>query len=474
MENTVLNPETFSAFTGGDDVSFIQEVQKAFEAGEAYDLASMTGGQAGRIESLESTFKVITHKLKSAAFWNDIPKDKATSTVLEYARINEVGDASFYEEGGDVDREEDDQDRQVDIVRFAGVKGAVTFAAKSVKLIQAAEVNEQNNKTKSLVRYLDTKLWEGDSSVNSLEISGVFKKAQAGWKNPSQNMIDLRGKRLSDEVVNDATTIIKDNHGEETLKLWLSHQGVNGYVQDKIANKTYYTNAGGSKDLSPTDQKLNTFSVSNGDGEVKSDVFLRAQNTIHNRLVNKAQTALKKAASKGPNAPTVTAVDSELSTTTYDLDDGSYEYLIVPYNKYGDGLGVETVITHTGGGKRTKFTLEAANTGETTLGYTIYRRPASSDLYREYQKVGLTHKKTSDAETIIYDDGEFIPGTTWGAMIEWDSDQTICVKQLADMMKLPYGIRADKKEWLQKVYLVLQIFNENRIVLFKNIGALPN
>jgi hypothetical protein len=465
------SPESVTAYDApdfADNISILQEIQKAFEAGHDIDISSLTGGQAGRVQSLEETFKVITFKEEAARFWKEIPKKKVSSTVLEYARINEVANSVFYSEGGDVDNQDDDMDRKYDLIKYMGVKGTVTYAAKSVKMIQDAEITETNNKMRSMCRGLDIGLWKGDSSINVLEFDGVFKIVKDSCKNPSQNVIDKRGKRITDEDVNDAVTCIKDNYGEGQLKFWMSLNAKNGYVKEKILNKTYFTNAGG--DLNPT-QTFRNFEVANGEGEVKTDVFLRAENPNSNRIVTAIGDAFKKNHTKAPDAPTV-ALTSVVTDTDYQLDDGFYDYAVVPFNQYGEGTALESTIEHSGGGKKSQFVITAAATGEATLGYKIYRRSGELTDIRRYFLV-KTYKKTA-AEITVFDDGQYIPGTTSCALIEWDSDQTICCSQLSDMMKLPYGTRYDKKEWLQKIYVVLQVFNPNRIVVFENVGDLPN
>lgn len=458
---------------GFDNASIIMEIQKAFEAGHDYNIADLTGGQAGRVQSLETTFKKITFEEEAASFWRALPKEKVTSTVLEYARINEVAGTVFYEEGGDVDNQSDSMDRKFDLVKYIGVKGMVTFQAKTVKMLEDAEVLETQNKTRSMVRGLDLACWFGDSTINPLEWDGLITNVLANSPYPTQNIIDKRGKRLSDNDVNDATTIIKGAYGFGPLKLWLSLDGANNYVKDKIASKMYVTNAAG--DINPTGQEFKKFMVSNGSGVVETDVFLRAQTAMTNRILNAGKTALAKAHSSAPDEPTAVLTSEAITEPTpdslYSLDNGDYDYAVVPFNAYGEGLGYECTVTHSGGSKISKFVITKAGTGNAPLGYKIYRRAGASTDVKDYQYV-LTVKQGATTTT-VYDTGEWIPGCTWGAMIEWNN-QTLRFAQLADLMKLPYGYRRDAKEWLQKLYGVLQVYNPGRVVLFKNLGTLAN
>ena len=470
----VLNPGSLTDHDGlssSDSLSLIMEIQKAFEAGHDYDMASLTGGQAGRVQSLEGTFKVITFEERAAAFWQKCPKQKVTSTVLEWSRINEVAGMVFYPEGGDVDETNDVMDRKFDIVKFAGVKGSVTFGAKSVKMIQAAEITETKNKTRSMVRSLDLALWNANSAINAYEFDGVITQVKANMKNPAQGILDKRGSRITDADILNATTCIKSNYGYGELRLWMSLDAVNGYVQEKILNKMYYTNAGGTKDLSPTDQDFSSFRVANGSGKVEEDVFMRAESAVLNRILTSTYAAFQKNHVIGPDAPTA-VITAETSDGTYSLANGSYKYAVVPENQYGEGLAYECSITHSGGSKMTKLVITRAGTGDLATGYKVYRCAGTSTDKRDFYLV--ERFVSGGATTTWYDKNDHIPGTTTAVMMEWNADQTFVVSQLADMMKLPYGIRSDKKEWLQKVYLVPQVFNPNRFYIFENVGMLAN
>ena len=458
--------EYFSVLEGGSDaLNSFREIQKAFEAGGDINIADLTAGQAGRIQSLQSTFISITFKEEAAAFWRAIPKRRVTSTVNEYSRLNEVANSIFYEEGGDVDYQADDRDRKYSVIKFMGVKYATTFPALHTKFISPAETQEIMAKTRSLVRGMDLELIHGDSSILPKAFDGLIKQVTDGAKQPTQNIIDLRGKRLTDENINDAVTAIKDNFGYGALRLWLGYEAINGYIQHKIENRMYFTNAAGDRSIAPVDQTFDSFKVGNGRGTVDSDVFFRSQSAQWDRLINTKTGVLQANHDSAPVVPTA-AITSESTTTAYSLDNGDYDYLIVPESGVGLGIGLEVTITHTGGSKRTKLVITQGDAG--TLGYRIYRRAGSSTDPKDYFFVKREAKGTSP--TTVYDDNENIPGTSWGAMVNWDGDQVLRFNQLMDMVKLPYGIRADKREGLLRVYGNLEVVNENKIVLMKNIG----
>ena len=460
----------FSVLEGSSDpFNAFREVQKAFDAGQDINLADLGASQAGRIQSLQSTFVSITFEEEAAAFWRAVPKRRVTSTVNEYARLNDVAGSIFYEEGGDVDYQADSRDRKYTVVKFMGVKYAVSFPAMHTQFISPAETQEIEAKTRSLVRGMDQALIQGDSSILSLSFDGLIKQVVDNVKRPTQNIIDLRGKRLSDIKINDSVACIRGNYGHGPYQLWLGFEGLNGYIQEKIATKTYFVNAGQGT-TEPTDQVMEKFRVANGSGVVNTDVFLRSENALDERIVS-ALGVIQENHVLSPDVPTCTTT-SESTTSAYSLANGDYDYLIVPENGYGLGLGLEVTITHTGGGKRTKFVITKGASGETTYGYRIYRRDGASTDPNAYYLV--TRVAQGSTTTTVYDDGEYIPGCEWGFMVDWNGDQVLRFNQLMDMVKLPYGIRADKREGLLRVYGNLEVVNPNKIVLFKNVGKEAN
>ena len=469
------NPDFMTAdrdFDSVDNFSVLMQIQKAFEAGHDINVSDLSGGQAGRLQSLEDTFKNIVFEEDAAALFKDVTKVRVKSTVLEHARINDVAGAVFYAEGGDVDNLNDSMDRKYDLVKYAGVKGSVTFQAELTQMIQDAIVTETQNKTRSLVRSLDLALSFGNASINTYEFDGIVKAVPEGSKTPSQHILDMRGQRLTDKVINRGCTVIKSWFGFKNLKLWLSLDAIENYIAEKTETRTYFVNAGGDKTVAPTDQDFSTFRVANGRGVVKEDVFLRAQTTVTNRIINEERDTFVKSHPSAPDAPTV-VLDQESSSSPYSVDNGIWNVLVVPFNQFGEGMASENSITVSGGGKKIKITVTAAGTGNATLGYKIYRKPNSITDKGEYYITNYLGYKNTGSAMVIYDDNEYIPGCTWGFMYEDYPNQVYHISQLADMMKLPYGIKADKREWLQKVYLTPRYYNPERFFLLKNMGVAP-
>lgn len=472
----MTSPELIAQYSRFDAVEMLREINKAFAAGHDFDVADMTGSQAGRIESLERTFKDLSYQVKDATFWSLIKKNKVTSTVLEHSTFDrESGGNIWIQEGGDPSRQDDFRTRHVELVKFAAVRCAITFPAILTNMITPGEIQESDAKMRKLIRGLNETCYFGDEDLNGRSFNGMRKQVLAKSRYPSQQRIDLRGKRLRDETLNDAATTILDEHGIGQFKLFLSNQASKSYVQHKAQTQAYITNVGGNvgrTQIGPADQKFREFDVDAGVGMVHRDIFLRARNPIWDRIVSPIdETTLIKHDDDAPAAPTVTVV-SEATTTNYALPDGTWDFLVVPvHSDYGFGLGEEASQAFTGGNRRAKLTITKAGSGSVPTSYRIYRRHSSKTDMRDYYFVKEVKATTGNA--VALDDNETIPGTTTAFMVDWDMDQVIDMAQLSDVMKLPYGIRADKKEWIIKFYGALRVFNGNRIIMIENIGDEP-
>ena len=141
-----------------------------------------------------------------------------------------------YLEGGDVPDQTHFYDRKYDVVKFMGIKGSVSFVAKMTQAeLEGAELLETQQKTRSFVRGMDLLCYYGDSSIIPTEFDGLVKKIKTDVKNPSQNIIDLRGKRFNDSTLNLANEVIEDNYGNTSGRmLWLAPHGYTSWVEDKI------------------------------------------------------------------------------------------------------------------------------------------------------------------------------------------------------------------------------------------------
>lgn len=454
----------------------MESMQKAWLAGTDYNPLSMTGSQAGRPESLDPQFISLTHKAEDCRLWQAIPKKRVDSPVLQYARRTSIAQAITYSEGGDVGNISDKFDRQLDTVKFIGVKGEVSGVSQETKFIVDAVTEETNNKIKALMRGLDLLLWHGDGSLNTLEFDSIRNQVKRKCKNASVQVLDKRGKRLSfKDIIKGNTVITKEWGNVSGRQAWTSIEALNSLILDELENKTYFTNNPGNINLKRVIEE--GFELGIGKGTFQYDVFaspIEPARSINGApILNDAGTAFASNHAQAPTAVSAVTPTAVATDTAYAIPSGTYNYAVTAFNRFGESAAVEASVTVLGSGNKVSFATFAessAVSGQEAVGFRIYRRNGSQTDVNDYRLV----KTVSTSASQHYDDNQYIPGTSHLCLIDWDMDEVLRFCQQMPLYKLPYGIRKDAVEFLIKLYGTMQVRNANKIYIIENIGDLPN
>lgn len=460
------------AYGGTGTMKEVQELAKALEVGYAMGSTDQTGLGAFRLESIDPTVKWLTLQESSPAFWRAIRKGKAKSTVEEFATFNDIGGANFYAEGGIPDEYDEDIRREIEQVKYIGTLGRIPFVATLVNSVANNEATITKAKALAIMKTADTKLFYGDSSRNPLEWNGYYKQFKTRAKYLSQNTIDLRGKRLTPEILNQTARIIQDNYGNpNNLSAWMSPQAFEDYTNELIKSRTFMV---GSAEARNFIANAKDFEIGNGKGKINTDIFLKYKGQQYTERehpkTNIAGTVFAATNSKAPatlsSGTASISVDSDSATL---LTAATYDYAFVPLNKYGAGAAFEVKGVVVAFSKRCTFTLadNGSPSGQEAIAFDVYRKVATSTAITDYKY--LTSFALADTTKI--DNGEWVPGATNSFVWDWDFDQVLDFKQLLPMVKMNLAVVDDSKRWLQKLYGVPILLNANKMVFLKNIGS---
>ena len=112
-----------------------EELRKALSTGYDVGGTTQTGGGAFRLESLDAQLGVLTERAHEIVLLNDLPRGKATSTAIEYARRTALApeNGGFISEGELPVEADDTYDRAVAFVKYAGTLKNVTMQAQMVQ-----------------------------------------------------------------------------------------------------------------------------------------------------------------------------------------------------------------------------------------------------------------------------------------------------------------------------------------------------
>jgi hypothetical protein len=451
---------------GGD----LRDLAKALSTGHTYTPSTQVGGGALRLESLDATLKTLTFEERAAVMWQMIPKVKAWSTVEEYTQEHEVGDAQFYVEGGSPEVQDTVYSRELELVKYLGNIGKIHNPALAVRNLINLKARETRNRTRGIIRKQNKTIYFGDSSVNPLEYNGILRHVSQRADNPTQNIIDMAGKRMSLEKINEGATIIRDNYGIPD-RIFMSLEGKQGYQDHLIANKRFFV---GSDTSNVVGINPNKWRTANGEGDVFTDVFLRTNDsTSPMKAQNKTwikkpgQPPVSATSAKAPGTPTLGSVTTPASSDSKFAsgDAGTYDYKITAKNAYGESAAVAETGVVVAAGDKVIIPVTEAGGAFTATGYCIYRRLDGEDLYKYCFSVAV-----SGASQNVEDYNEWRHGCTTSFMLDMSLNQVLSYHQLLPMIAMPLAIIDDSIRWLMKLYGVLMVYNPNKIVVYKNVG----
>jgi hypothetical protein len=182
--------EGYQSVLGNASEDLIKAVIADSQTGRDYENTINTGAGL-KVESLESTIKVLTNTEEHIKFWKLLNKKSIYNTVHEYNQQLDYGndDGGFNLEGETPEFSDANYRRMSQLIKYMGFAGEVTLAAQLVKnadgknnLARAIE-----NKTALLMRFINKNLATSNSTMVPEEFDGLFQQhyeaAEVGNKN---------------------------------------------------------------------------------------------------------------------------------------------------------------------------------------------------------------------------------------------------------------------------------------------------
>ena len=180
-----------------------------------------------KVESLERTIRLLEFRLKDVKLWNSIPKLTAYNTVEEFLQLASYGTqrGGFYREGELSAVEDSKYIRKAEHVKYMQVTGEVTLQAQMVRSFVDAMRKEVENKAMWITRLANTSMTKTDADIIPEEFNGIYKQHASigtgtGFLYPnfeayynSGTVIDMRGRQLRQEQVEDGAIAIDSNFG---------------------------------------------------------------------------------------------------------------------------------------------------------------------------------------------------------------------------------------------------------------------
>ena len=257
---------------GASSQNDVAQLTKALSAG--YAVANQQGGAALRVESLESSLKVVTFTNKHIKFWKKIPKSPAYSTVEEFNVLSSYGAAGafgFTREGELPQSQDSTYRRETALVKYIGTTRAVTHPMTLVNPASGDVIALENqNGILWLLERVEDSLFHGNSGL-------AFDGEAEQWDGMdsliagANQTIDLEGAPLQEADIEEAANQVIESFGYPT-DIFLGTRAMSDLV------KTFYPRER-IQLPAPSNGKvglaIESMSTQAGNIEFNPDVFIR-------------------------------------------------------------------------------------------------------------------------------------------------------------------------------------------------------
>jgi hypothetical protein len=305
------------------------------------------------------------------------------------------------------------------------------------------------------------------SDLDAVQWDGFEKLIEDGAT--ADNIIDLRGQPLSEDVLIDAALTIQDapNYGTPT------HLYLNPKAKADLA-KTFFPHSRydlfNKTDAGLVGLDIKGFTSPAGDIMFEPDVFIDDGGGVPSAAVG--------AVGKRPGTPTLstTATTPVNAASLFGANDaGDYIYAVVAVNQFGQSAalrvpaaGAATVAA----GDEVTFGITPDGGQPLPTYYKIFRstKDGAESTRRQILRVA---NGAGAGEQTIQDLNARLPGTTTGFMFQQNMDN-MSFKQLAPMVKVPLATIDTSIRWMQLMYGAPVLYTPRHNVIFRNIGRSPN
>ncbi len=445
----------------------IDDLNKALTAGQDQNPpGSFTAGDgfALRVESLERTLRNTTYKMQHIRFWRNIPKIAAYNTVEEYNLITQYGgnpDAGFIDEGDLPEEDDSIYERKFSVIKYLGTVRRVTHVMSLVKPAHGNVIAQETvSGTMHLLRIIERALFKGDSSLSTLQFDG-FEKLMLDDA-PATNIIDLRGKALTEDNLIDGSLTIQDapNYGTPT-DLYLNPKVKADFVKTFFPKERYNLFADGKTSGGMVGLDIGGYTSPAGDVRFQSDTFIDDGGAPTLAIGD----AAKRPASLTESTALAAAPDGASQFTADDA--GDYLYQVQPVNRFGRGPALVP-----GGGAVAVVSGDGVTIGVTPSGtplpdwYEVFRSQPDGTALRLIQRIANTNGAGAQ---VITDLNASLPFTTTAYLFQQNLE-SLSFKQLAPMVKIPLATIDSSIRWMQLLYGTPVLYTPGKNVLYTNVG----
>ena len=339
-----------------DEIS-AKDILKAMEAGLQTGMQynnQINNGGGLKVESLDSTLKILGNRLNQLVYLMEMPKHKIDNTVHQYNQLYKYGEeVGIFNTEGETPEETDSQYRRKSIItKFMGVTGQVTHPAMLARLAGGMNMytKEVENKTILLQTILDARLVDADSTCVPEQFDGVFRQHMLGVNEMdggtaegktseqlldnyfnSPAVIDAQNQVLNDNLIQDAANVVVNVYNGYIDRIISNPIVFNNYVKLFHESKRVIVGLAASVTGATMGQSVHDVTTQFGKINIKNDRLFVERKPI---TVGKQATSPK--APVIPVVGTAIKVNNNDTKTNFGRHAGTYGYLVTAKNRYGE------------------------------------------------------------------------------------------------------------------------------------------
>jgi hypothetical protein len=480
----MLLPDQFSGIHGFGALaaSEFEALRKAISSGYDVGGATQTGGGAWRLEFLENTMAILTHKMKHIVFWNDLPKPTAKSTAVEYSRRVTNGSESggWHLEGQLPEGHDATYDRKVALVKYLGDVREITMPF----LLSDTLVNQRQETTESgtmwLLRVLERSLFKGNAklgvaSAESVEIDGL--ETYISRDASASNRINLWGQPIEEGNIRNGGQVIVDAYGNAT-HVYMPSEVCEDFSQSYTRSQLIsLPTPGGGLTAGMNVNKISTIA---GEYDLRP-LFLYKGLTREVPVVTAATNAPTPDPSVAITGFTVTTGGNwgnSLGLTDAGAgSSASVEYKVAYGNQYGESVAVVTAptsqtIAFADLAKQVRLTVTNPVFSSAPTFFSVYRRDTNASGVQSawgcVARIALASTAAGATQTWD-DDGSDMPGTYRCWMGELTPD-VLHASQLLPFTRIPLPALSLTERFALVVFVSFIMRQPNKWVEFRNVG----
>jgi len=487
MNNTLDDMQNGFAGDGGQDAEYLL---KAMQAGHitGRETANQSLTQEPlKAESLEKTLKLLDHRTSDLKLINAMPKMTAYNTVEEFIQLESYGNqrGGFYGEGELSDVEDSKYVRRAEKIKYLQVTGSVTLQAQMVKSFVPAMAKEVSNKVMWIQRRANTFITKGNENIVPEEWNGLYAQhASIGTGSGflynnldayygSEVVVDLRGKSLKQEDVEDGAVRVDANFGIPT-HLFAAPVVISALAKDYYNDQRILMNGGGYDGVIGTVPKA--ISTTMGDITLGNDKFMAAEPA---KLSSNTATSVKAPAAPVADASPALATDG--SSVLEAGEDGPVFYAVSAINRYGESaLTVQgAAVTLTVGSSVDLDFSAGVGSAFAATAFRVYRTKVNGANTGKFYPIfevsaaELASGYDSAAPGLARDRHRLLPDCETAFLAEM-TEEAMSFKQLAPVSKLDLAVVGLSRSFVAFLFATPQLYAPKKMVKFVNVGKTLN